>query len=199
MYSQHHEEQVILDFFNHSPKGRFLDIGAYNGKTFSNTLALVELGWEGVCTEPSPKAFFNLLTLHQSNPKIKCVNAAVVLEPDPKLSVFYCSLNNAVSSLLESHKDKWQEKNNTVYSPYYLTPIPLSSVFSAFGYEFDLINIDIEGCSADLFLNMPLDKLTSTSCFCIEHDRRINEITTYAEPFGYTLKERIVENVVLTK
>lgn len=58
-YSQNGEQEAILKIFGES-EGRFLDIGAYDGKTFSNTLALIERGWSGVLIEPSPNAFMAL-------------------------------------------------------------------------------------------------------------------------------------------
>ena len=42
MYSQTDEERVILEHFAQRPSGRFLDIGAFDGRVFSNTLALAE-------------------------------------------------------------------------------------------------------------------------------------------------------------
>ena len=38
-------------------QAQFLEIGAYHPEEFSNTRALVELGWGGVYVEPSPKCF----------------------------------------------------------------------------------------------------------------------------------------------
>ncbi len=60
MYSQNNEEKFILEHFKNR-KGKFLDIGAYDGKTFSNTFALVELGWSGLEIEASPINFVNLM------------------------------------------------------------------------------------------------------------------------------------------
>lgn len=56
MYSQHNEEEVILDFFGNA-KGKFLDVGAHDGETHSNTLALAERGWAGVLMEPGHDAY----------------------------------------------------------------------------------------------------------------------------------------------
>ena len=198
MYSQNNEEQVILEVFAHASSGRFLDIGAFNGKTFSNTLALVKLGWEGVCIEPSPKPFLDLLVLHKDNPKIQCVNAAVTIENENQLTKFWCSIQDCISSLSEAHKEKWTKGSSTVFYPYYLTPISLDSVFSTFGYNFDFINLDIEGFSGELALKLPLDKLAST-CLCIEHDNKIKEIEKFTKPFGYTTRSINGENIILAK
>ena len=50
-YSQNDEEKVILGWFRDKKKkvGRFLDVGAYTGLELSNTRALMEKGWSGVC------------------------------------------------------------------------------------------------------------------------------------------------------
>lgn len=60
IYSQNDEQQVIEAFFE-GRHGRFLDIGAYDGITFSNTRRLLELGWFGVVVEPSPRNLVKLL------------------------------------------------------------------------------------------------------------------------------------------
>ena len=64
MYSQNKEEQVILDYFGFL-QGTFLDIGANDGVTFSNTKMLAERGWKGVLVEPSPKAYAKLKEIYR--------------------------------------------------------------------------------------------------------------------------------------
>ena len=47
MYSQNNEEEIIVAEFERMgvTTGRFLEIGAYDGKGFSNTFRLAQLGW----------------------------------------------------------------------------------------------------------------------------------------------------------
>ena len=66
MYSQGGEEKVIVEYFD-GYRGTFLDIGAFDGKTFSNTKRLSDLGWRGVLVEPAPKPFFALIETHKGN------------------------------------------------------------------------------------------------------------------------------------
>lgn len=68
MHSQNREEEAIFKYFGDFI-GTFLDIGANDGKTLSNTRALAELGWCGVLVEPSPKAFAKLKSLYESEKK----------------------------------------------------------------------------------------------------------------------------------
>ncbi|MDR1636657.1 MAG: FkbM family methyltransferase [Treponema sp.] len=60
-------------YFKGKREGFFLDIGAYDGKTYSNTYALEQMGWKGVCLEPLPDAFARL----RQNRRCDCYNLAM--------------------------------------------------------------------------------------------------------------------------
>lgn len=81
VYSQNDEQQVTLEFFK-GRTGRFLDIGAFDGVTFSNTRALLESGWAGVFVEPSPRNLVKLLTAVNSFLDRAIVIAAAIGEGD---------------------------------------------------------------------------------------------------------------------
>jgi FkbM family methyltransferase len=73
-YSQFKQDQLVNEFFFKNKKnGFFVDIGAHDGKTFSNSLFFEELGWNGICVEPNPKIFKSL----ETNRKCKCFEVAV--------------------------------------------------------------------------------------------------------------------------
>ena len=78
-FSQSDEEKYIVEYFN-GKTGRFLDIGAYDGKAFSNTYKLGLLGWSGVLVEPAPKVFHSLINNLSENKKMTLVNTAITLE-----------------------------------------------------------------------------------------------------------------------
>lgn len=56
-FSQYGQDKYVLEYFNNKKDGFFIDIGAYNGVTFSNTLRMENLGWKGICIEPNPDMF----------------------------------------------------------------------------------------------------------------------------------------------
>ena len=73
-YSQFEQDKTVYQmFFKNKTEGYFVDIGAHDGTTFSNSKFFEELGWSGVCVEPNPKIFDVL----QSTRKCKCVKKAV--------------------------------------------------------------------------------------------------------------------------
>lgn len=60
-YSQNGQDAFIVKLFNGKRNGYFLDIGAYDGVYFSNSLTLEKsLGWEGICIEPNPLVYGQL-------------------------------------------------------------------------------------------------------------------------------------------
>gem|GEM_PF-1041993 len=58
-FSQVGQDRFLLEhFFRGKRNGVFLDIGAYDGETLSNTLFFERsMGWTGLCVEPLPSSF----------------------------------------------------------------------------------------------------------------------------------------------
>src|SRR5947207_13570279 len=74
-YSQVGQDRFLLEnFFRGKRGGVFLDIGAYDGETLSNTLFFEKtMGWTGLCVEPLPAAFAKL----RATRKAVCENISV--------------------------------------------------------------------------------------------------------------------------
>lgn len=61
-YSQFGQDVFLADFFQQKRKGIFVDIGAHDGITLSNTYMFEKiLGWHGWCFEPNPAVFQKLI------------------------------------------------------------------------------------------------------------------------------------------
>lgn len=184
MYSQGNEEQIILEYFKDF-KGKLLDIGANDGKTFSNSLALIELGWSAVLVEPSKIAFSKLKELHKDNEKVDLVNYAIGNKEGK--AIFFESGHHLkdkldialLSSLNESETDKW--KNVGVkFEPYEINTIPYSKIKD----NYDFITIDAEGYDLEILKQIDL---TNTKLLCIEWnsiESNKEQILKYTSTFG---------------
>ena len=198
MYSQNIEEEIIIGLLSAEKKvGHFLDIGAYDGKTFSNTLRLVELGWSGVCIEPSPTVFPALLKLHGTNERVALINSAVM--PKNGFAQFWDSGGDAISTTDEAHREKWTKGWKVTYSRMFVYGITYADIFTQFGTVFDFINLDVEGVSADMFLRLPLQALERCKVICIEHDGKMEEIQDYAGRYGFQYVWHSGENIVISR
>lgn len=196
MYSQNNEEIFILEHFA-DKTGRFLDIGAFVPDTFSNTRALADRGWGGVLIEPSPIPFMALLKHYGTNPNVKLLNAAVTVMGG--FFPFYDSGGDAISSTLESHAKKWAAGYGTKFASYEVYTVALDELFGQYGYDFDFINLDIEGCSFAMFQHLPFARLTKTTCLCVEHDGNLNAAIQKGSEHGFRLLTSNGENIILVR
>lgn len=167
MYSQNREEEVILGYFQDS--GTFLDIGANDGKTFSNTFALAERGWRGVLIEPSPKAFallkenykgmsgfyFYPFALGETNGEIKFMDSGSHLGKND---------HGLLSTATEADYNKW--KGSTHFEDITVKCFRYKTFLNRVKFkEFDFISIDAEGF--DLCILEQID-LRHTKMVCVE-------------------------------
>jgi FkbM family methyltransferase len=200
-YSQHEEERYILGAFtaewkdeNWDKPRRFLDIGAWNPKTFSNTRMLAELGWYGVFVEPSPGPSIALIKEYGKDfSKFVCIQAAVDLVN--RLVPMHIT-DDAVTTTSDAEFEKWKDAVN-FYGLAMVPSITLEEIANQFG-GFDFVSVDAEGISVDLF-KAALVLGWAPRCWCVEHNDRLGELLTAATERGYVAVMTNACNVVLVK
>jgi len=166
-YSQNNEQEVILKYFG-GKVGTFIDIGANDGKTLSNTFALAEAGWSGVLVEPSPTAFallkenykdkkgfyFYNFALGNTNGNVKFYDSGTHLNKGD---------HGLLSTMVEEEKKRWtKEKFNEIEVKCFRWKTFLNRLSIK---DFDFISMDIEGMEVSLLKQMDL---RSTSMVCLE-------------------------------
>lgn len=158
-YSQHGEELVILEFFKGKTDGRFLDIGANDGVTGSNTRALAELGWGGVLIEASPRIFQLLVHNCRGNDKLTCVNAPVM----PHCGfVQFNEISDQCGTCNIIHQPA-----NAVKDTFWMNATCPEMIAADFGGDYDFVSLDIEGSDFEVLQRMgPV--LAKTQLLCIE-------------------------------
>lgn len=196
-YSQNNEEEVILKYFE-GKTGAFLDIGANDGITFSNTRALAERGWKGVLVEPSPKAFDKLWYLYEKHKGIYCYDYAIgnkngkafLQESGP-----LCSANDIglVSTFHNSEMDRF--KRTVKYEPVEVKIYKWKTFLNRLTIkEFDFISADCEGSELDILPDMDLSK---TQMICLEWNSKPELKTEYEKYLeGFKLIYTSAENLI---
>lgn len=194
-YSQNNEQDIILQYFG-SRKGFFLDIGANDGITLSNTYALQLQEWKGVLIEPSEEAFNRI----KASNGVQKFNVAIGTEDG------HCTfhemgnhLNAGDVSLLSTIKKtelkRWpgvefKERMTEVWT--YKTLLK----HSPFKF-FDFISIDAEGVDYEILEQIDLKY---TDMVCIEHNSNpdlFQLIKEYCNTAGLTKKLlNNLENVI---
>lgn len=200
MYSQNSEEKFILDYFG-DHIGTFLDCGANDGKTLSNSYALVEIGWPGTLVECSPRAYERLYALHGNNSKLTCLEMAIgtekgtltLNESGELLGVGDIAL---VSSFKESEVARW-ESLQMPFTPVEVNVLPLSEILKFSRLQtFDFITVDIEGLEIDVIDQFDFSAL-QTKMVCLEwNGNHFEEFDAYFKKFGFKLIHQNQENLI---
>lgn len=199
-YSQNSEQEIILNYFQ-SHKGNFLDLGANDGVTFSNTRALAEAGWSGVLIDASPKAFQKLeenyknkLDFHLYNLAIGRVNGiAKFHESGPLIGADDVAL---VSTFHQHEMDRF--KSVVQYEEIEAKCLTWSAFLAGCPIkDFDFISMDIEGNEMDV---LPYMDLTNTRMICIEFNGNEELKREYEKfLFGFNLIYTSGENLIYAR
>lgn len=199
-YSQNSEQEVILNYFGDF-KGTFLDIGANDGETFSNTRALALLGWKGVLVDPSPRAFERLKKLYHGHKGIYTYQFAIsdhngkamLQESGPQASASDVGL---VSTFHAHEKARFERV--VKYDPVEVKTLRWKTFLNRLRIkEFDFISMDIEGSELSVLPEMDLGKV---KMICIEHNGQ-KELKEQYEKYldGFKLIYTSGENLIYAR
>lgn len=163
MYSQLNDDVIIADFFK-DKVGRFLDIGANNGITFSNTRNLFDKGWTGVLVEPDPGAFAALVKNYVRKNGVKLCNLFV--DAQDGIRPFHVCNDSLLSTGNEAYKEIWKTQEYVEVS---VSAVSVNSLFRHVGSDFQFITLDAEGLTFDLLRSFPHAEM-NTDLWCVEYD-----------------------------
>lgn len=169
-YSQNNEQAVILDYFK-DYKGTFIDIGANDGVTLSNTRALAELGWCGVFVEPHPMAFAKLKQVYPETKQCHyCYNVAIGTENN-KAATLHASGSlmtsddiGLVSSIIPDEVSRFIKA--TTFEDIPVQMFRWKTFINRLSIKtFDFVSIDIEGLEYEVLQQMDL---SDVKLVCVE-------------------------------
>lgn len=198
MHSQNNEEQIIKDYFGDFV-GTFLDLGANDGVTLSNTRALALAGWCGVLVEPSPKAFARLKEnckgfkcLYQYPFAIGNHNGTAILQESSDL------LKTGDVALVSTFREDEMERFKSVvtYTPVEVKVFKWKTFLNRLRIkQFDFISVDIEGLDLDVLKQIDL---TNVKMVCVEFNGKNKQAFVDACP-GFRLIAENGENLIFAR
>lgn len=201
MYSQNQEEKYILNYFN-GKKGNFLDVGANDGVTLSNTRALFDTGnWNGVFIEPSPEAFKKLKENYRAIGGSYFYNFALgTTNGEMDLYDSGTHLNKGDVGLLstasEEDYNKW--RGTTEFTQIKVKVFRYKTFLNRVKIkEFDFISLDAEGFDLDILRQIDL---RATSCVCVEWNSKQDLKTEFDKLMvGFKIIYTSVENLIYAR
>jgi len=154
---------LIEHYFPGVCEGKYLDIGAADGITFSNTYALFKvLGWKGINIEIDPDHYENLAVNREDD--IANVQAAVC---SASHKVHYAvGQGNGSGGLWEFSSEVQRERRwpgMTLYNTIPLKCTPLQSILDEIETGklfFDFASVDLEGAGLSAILGIDFDRIS---------------------------------------
>lgn len=207
-YGQNKEDEVIHQLisskYGENFKGSFLDLGANDGITLSNSRYFIENGWNGVLIEAGKLPYQKLMSTIL--PNTIAINCAIGNQNGSL--TFYESTNlldandvGLVSSLVADETQRWR-KAGVGYSEYQVECFTWESFLDKFhlkSQNFDIISIDIEGMDYDVLIQMNLEEL-GCKVLCVEFNGKdIQKYVEYAVKHGMSLIHQNPENLIFLK
>ena len=168
MPSQHGEDLWLWSYFQKRDHGFFVEVGAYDGVTFSNTYFLEAMGWHGILIEPNPENFKLCLERRLYS---ACINAAVSNSPESQISLSLVKGDSGVDSLSFTrssgkHLDRIAKTGAEIIN-ISVPALKLSKILENVEEAIDLISIDVEGAELDVLQSLDFVK-HAPSVFVIE-------------------------------
>lgn len=177
-YSQLGQDDWVL---SKHVKGYFVEIGAYDGVSLSNTLKLEEHGWNGLCIEPNPKLYEQLI----KNRKCSCSKLAVH-NKNNEVVKFQCGdVYGGIQSYLDHEAAKIGA--NDIIS---VETITLNDILIKYNApkNIEYISIDTEGNELQILESFPIENW-NISLWTIEHNDHVRNNTTRSTSIINILKK----------
>lgn len=148
--AQHGEDRWLDDFFGHTRRGFFVEVGAYDGVNLSNTYHFEQLGWTGILVEPDPKKAANC---RASRPGSKTCECAAVGSPEVSEITFFQVEDGGVFSTTKLTDDHARRITNMglAPAPMRVAAKTLDAILEEAGAPaVDFVSIDVEGAELEV-------------------------------------------------
>jgi FkbM family methyltransferase len=161
-YSQNGEDFLLSEIFRGRETGFFVEVGCIDGRRFSNTLCLEEMGWRGLCVE----AHAGYIELIGKNRPGAIVCHAAVADADEDEAVFYANARGSLSTLDGSREEEFRRRFGAYFTGFEEQRVRkrrLDSILRGLGIkEMDLLSLDIEGGEIEALCGLDLGAFRPT-------------------------------------
>jgi FkbM family methyltransferase len=165
--SQYNQDLFVLCQSNFKRDGYFVDFGATDGVTFSNTYLLETMfNWKGILVEPAKCWHDSLRSVRSSIVDTRCVWSST-----GEQLAFLESTSATLSTVLSSSpKDKHTQERNKG-DIYYVESVSLTDLLEEYNApdDIDYISIDTEGSEYEIISNHDFSKF-SFKFITVEHN-----------------------------
>jgi FkbM family methyltransferase len=170
------DKWVIAKMFPGVTDGYFLDVGSGHGTIGSNTKALEERGWTGICVDPFP--------VHMEGRTCQVAREVVSSTPGQVVKFHTHAGLGGIADMLGKWKEEAQKSPAVELTTVTLAQILERAKAPAFIH---FMSIDIEGAELDALRGIPMDRYRF-GAMAIEHNEeepKRSDIVKFLESHGY--------------
>lgn len=199
-FSQYLQDQFVDEVvLNKKRNGFFLDIGAHDGISYSNSYYFEKYrAFNGICVEPNPTVFAKL----KANRNTTCMNVCIG-QPDGMVKFLVIEgYGEMLSGVLDSYAPEHMERINNIIEleggakkEIEVPSIPLQKIDLLEGIEIDYCSIDTEGHEYSVLNSIDFDKV-KIKCFTIENNYNDKNVENLLASKGYVNVFRIGDDDV---
>ena len=188
--SQYGQDRFLNEtFFKNRTNGVFLDIGAHDGKTLSNTFFFEKaLNWKGLCIEPHPKVFSQL----KENRNCLLVEGCAWNEDTTKKFRMIEGYSEMLSGLVDSYHPSHVDRSNAEVSSMNQTVTDIEDrcydinklLIDNNLTSIDFMSIDIEGGELEVLKCIDY-KEVKINIILAENNYKDQNLRSFLESKGY--------------
>lgn len=180
-YSQLGQDRDVLSHYQFKRNGYFIEVGANDGISFSNTYLLEkDYGWTGICAEPLPEKFTQLFKIR---PDSICVEKAVFSTSGLVLDFTVADMFSGLVDFIDCHNEGRTSNRIKV------TTITMNDMLKQYQAPsfIEYLSIDTEGTEFEVLKSIDYDAY-KFGIIHIEHNNvepRRSDMRKFLESKGY--------------
>ena len=201
-YSQVSQDQYLFErFFFGKRQGVFVDIGAYDGQKFSNTLFFEQsMGWRGLCVEPQAEPFKKLIANRIAHCEQVCVSD---FEGETDFVESTAGIDETMlSGMATTFDPRHVDRLKSVSTNMVVRKVPvvkLSTLLEKYGlFDIDYCSIDVEGAELSILSELDFEKFR-ISVLTIENNYDDDRIPKLMAGKGYVLVTKLEQDFVFKR
>lgn len=183
------QDILVAELLNNKRNGVFVDIGANDGITISNTYYFEKtLGWSGIAVEPIPGIYSKL----KSNRSCITINSCITTTPGKAKFLELDGNTNMLSTLAVNNNGlvarrlrKNASRHNTEIREIEVECLTFPMMIEKFGIDnIDFLSLDIEGGELDILKSIDFET-TPVKIISVENNYFRDDIRDYLEGKGF--------------
>lgn len=207
-FAQHGEDTLLWQIFGGRRRGYYIEVGAYDGVTFSNTYLLEQRGWQGILVEPSPEM---AARCRAARPRSRVIEAACGGAGARRIAPFTVAAGVDTLSYLSADTDHVERcrREGARLRQVDVLVLPLDEIIHEVAracspgrgprapngdWAIDVVSIDVEGSELEVLQGFDLAR-HHPRVVVVENDRPSGAaVAPYMRDHGYLLFHRQVIN-----